>query len=473
MAAKRQTEAKPWGGRFEAPTDELLESFSASVHFDYKLYPFDIAGSIAHAKMLGRQGLVGANEAKAMVKGLEAIRDEIRAGKFQWNPKLEDVHMNIERNLAERIGPAGEKLHTARSRNDQVALDTRLYVRDAARMIDSAIGELRLTLVKQADANIDVIMPGYTHLQRAQPVLAAHHLMAYQEMLSRDQERLRDLLKRVDVMPLGSAALAGTGLPIDMKFVAKELGFSRVSANSMDSVGDRDYLLEFLSFASILMVHLSRLSEDLILWASSEFNFVDLPDALCTGSSIMPQKKNPDVPELVRGKSGRVIGHLMGLFTTVKGLPLTYNRDLQEDKEPLFDTVETLYQCLPIMTRLIGGLKFKADVMYRAADDPVVAATDLADHLVKQGVPFRRAHALVGRTVRYCLDNHLRLDELSVTELEKLCPGALPDVSKDLKTQAVVRARTTPGGTAPKQVKSAIKKALKELVPTKPKEKKK
>jgi argininosuccinate lyase len=468
MAAKRQTEEKPWGGRFDAPTDELLESFSASVQFDYKLYPYDIAGSIAHAKMLARQGLVSTEESKAMVKGLEAIRDDIRADKFQWDPKLEDVHMNIERNLAKRIGPTGEKLHTARSRNDQVALDTRLYVRDSALMIDSAIKELRLALVKQADDNIDVIMPGYTHLQRAQPVLASHHLMAYQEMLYRDQERLRDLLKRVDVMPLGSAALAGTGLPIDMKFVAKELGFSRVSSNSMDAVGDRDYLLEFLSFAAILMVHLSRLSEDLILWASSEFHFVDLSDALCTGSSIMPQKKNPDVPELVRGKSGRVIGHLMGLFTMVKGLPLTYNRDLQEDKEPLFDTVETLHQCLPIMARLISGLSFNKDAMYAAADDPVVAATDLADHLVRQGVPFRRAHALVGRTVRYCLDNNLRLDELSKTELEKLCPGVGPNVAKDLKTTAVVRARNTPGGTAPKQVKSAIRKALKELAPPRP-----
>jgi len=465
MSAKKKSETKPWAGRFSGVTDEWLESFSASVQFDYRLYPYDIAGSIAHARMLGRQGIVEPEEAEAMVEGLELIKADMDAGRFRWDPKLEDVHMNVERALAERIGPAGEKLHTARSRNDQVALDTRMYVKDALTRIAGGIKNLRLALTRQADRHQDLIMPGYTHLQRAQPVLLAHHLMAYQEMLHRDGQRLADLYKRVDIMPLGSAALAGTGLNIDMKFVAAELGFKRVAANSMDMVSDRDYLIEFMAFASILMMHLSRLSEDLILWATSEFDFVDLPDELCTGSSIMPQKKNPDVPELIRGKTGRVYGHLMGLLTVMKGLPLSYNRDLQEDKEPLFDTVETLEQILPLFGRLVDRLVFKADRMRAAADDPFVTATDLADHLVKQGVPFRQAHAMVGRTVRYCLDHGLRLDTLSKEDLHRLCPDSGPGVREALTLDSSIRARTTPGGTAPRRVNAAIKKALRELMP--------
>ena len=463
MAGGRKKEAKPWGGRFSQPTDELLEAFSASVHFDYKLYPYDIAGSVAHARMLAKVGLISAEEGLAIEKGLVSIREDIEAGRFRWDSKLEDVHMNIERALADRIGAAGEKLHTARSRNDQVALDTRLYVRDALKTTQAGIKELRLALVRQAEANPDLVLPGYTHLQRAQPVLAAHHLMAYQEMLSRDSQRLRDLAKRVDVMPLGSAALAGTGLPIDPKFVARELGFSRVSANSMDAVADRDYVIEFLAAASLVMMHLSRLSEDLILWATSEFGFVDLPDELCTGSSIMPQKKNPDVPELIRGKTGRVYGHLMGLLTLTKGLPMAYNRDLQEDKEPLFDTVETLSQVLPLAARLVGRMEFRGDRMRAAADDPFVTATDLADHLVRQGVPFRQAHAMVGQTVRYCLDSGLRLTDLDFEQLSRLCPGVKPEVAGELALDASVKARTTPGGTAPARVRAAVKKALKEL----------
>jgi len=463
MAGGKKGGTKPWGGRFARPTDELLEKFSASVHFDYRLYPYDIAGSIAHAKMLGRQGLVAEDEARAMVEGLLAIKADIEAGRFHWDPKLEDVHMNIERALTERIGPTGEKLHTARSRNDQVALDTRLYVKDALKTVGRGIVELSLALVRQGLAHADLVMPGYTHLQRAQPVLLAHHLLAYQEMLRRDRQRLDDLYKRVDIMPLGSAALAGTGLPIDMKFVAKELGFSQIAANSMDAVSDRDYLVEFLAAASIMMMHLSRLAEDLILWSTAEFDFVSLPDELCTGSSIMPQKKNPDAAELIRGKTGRIYGHLMGLLTVMKGLPLAYNRDLQEDKEPLFDTVETLTQVLPLMSRLIAGLEFKADKMKAAADDPFMAATDLADHLVRQGVPFRQAHALVGRTVRYCLERGLALADLDEKELAKLCPGVGPEVKKELTLAVSLKARSSPGGTAPRRVKAALKKALREL----------
>ncbi|MDY6852505.1 MAG: argininosuccinate lyase [Thermodesulfobacteriota bacterium] len=465
MSGKKKAEAKPWGGRFAQPTDDLLETFSASVHFDYKLYPYDIAGSVAHAGMLGRQGLITTKEAEAIVQGLEEIKADIEAGRFKWDPGLEDVHMNIERALADRIGPAGEKLHTARSRNDQVALDTRLYVKDALDLFGGEIKELRLALVKQAQANQDLVMPGYTHLQRAQPVLPAHHLLAYQEMLARDGQRLTDLYKRVDIMPLGGAALAGTGLPIDMKFVAESLGFSKITANSMDGVSDRDYLVEFLASASILMMHLSRLSEDLILWSTSEFGFVELPDEFCTGSSIMPQKKNPDALELIRGKTGRIFGNLMGMLTVMKGLPLAYNRDLQEDKEPLFDTVETMAQALPLMARLVSRLKFKAERMRAAADDPFLTATDLADHLVKQGVPFRQAHAMVGRTVRYCLDRGLALSDLSEDELIRLCPGARAGVKKELTVEASLDARVSLGGTAPRRVKAALKKALRELDP--------
>ncbi|MBW2091535.1 MAG: argininosuccinate lyase, partial [Deltaproteobacteria bacterium] len=350
-----------------------------------------------------------------------------------------------------------------RSRNDQVALDTRLYLKDALNIISQGIKELRMALVRQGLACQDLIMPGYTHLQRAQPILLAHHLLAYNEMLKRDMMRIHDLFVRVDVMPLGSAALAGTGLPIDMEFVARELGFSQVVSNSLDGVSDRDYIIEFLAGAAILMMHLSRLSEDLILWATAEFGFVELPDDLCTGSSIMPQKKNPDIPELVRGKTGRVYGNLIGLLTVLKGLPLSYNRDLQEDKESLFDTVETLTQVLPLMSRLVSRLVFKADKMRAAADDPYIMATDLADQLVKQGIPFRQAHAQVGQLVRHCLDHNIGLKDLDENELVRLCPGLKPGIKKELTLEASVKARSSTGGTAPEQVKAALEKALKEL----------
>lgn len=454
---------KPWGGRFSKATDDLLESFSASVHFDHKLYAHDIAGSQAHAKMLGRQGLVSKDEADQMIQGLAEIKKEIEAGEFDWDPKLEDVHMNIEQALVKKIGPAGEKLHTGRSRNDQVALDTRLYLKDAIDLLTDQIKELRLAIVSTGVSNQGLIMPGYTHLQRAQPVLLAHHLLAYYEMFKRDGQRLADLYPRVDVMPLGSAALAGTGLPIDPEFVAKELGFNQIVANSMDGVSDRDYLIEFLAASSILMMHLSRLSEELILWSTAEFGFVELPDDLTTGSSIMPQKKNPDACELIRGKTGRIYGNLMALLTVMKGMPLAYNRDFQEDKEPLFDTVETLTSALPLMARLVSNLDFKAEKMLTAADDPVVTATDLADYLVKQGVPFRLAHEQVGLLVKHCLANDISLLDIDESEMARFCPEVKPGVKEVLTVSASVEARTSPGGTAPGNVQAALDQALKEL----------
>lgn len=454
---------KPWGGRFSKATDDLLESFSASVHFDHKLYAHDITGSQAHAKMLGRQGLVSKDESDQMIQGLEEIKKEIEAGEFDWDPKLEDVHMNIEQALVKKIGPAGEKLHTGRSRNDQVALDTRLYLKDAIDLLADQIKELRLAIVSTGVSNQGLLMPGYTHLQRAQPVLLAHHLLAYNEMFKRDGQRLADLYPRVDVMPLGSAALAGTGLPIDPEFVAKELGFNQIVANSMDGVSDRDYLIEFLAASSIMMMHLSRLSEELILWSTSEFGFVELPDDLTTGSSIMPQKKNPDTCELIRGKTGRIYGNLMALLTVMKGMPLAYNRDFQEDKEPLFDTVETLTSALPLMARLVSNLDFKAEKMLDAADDPVVTATDLADYLVKQGVPFRLAHEQVGLLVKHCLDNDMSLLDIDESEMARFCPDVKPGVKEVLTVSASVEARTSPGGTAPGNVQAALDQALKEL----------
>ena len=455
---------KPWGGRFSRPMDELLEAFSASVQYDSRLAGHDIAGSIAHARMLGRQGLVAPEDSEAMVRGLEEIRAEIAAGAFAWDPTLEDVHMNIERALAKRIGPAGDRLHTARSRNDQVALDTRMYVRDAVTRIGECLRGLRRVLVRRGLDHLDLVLPGYTHLQRAQPVLLAHHLAAYQEMFSRDNQRLTDLYKRVNVMPLGSAALAGTGLPIDMAFVAGELGFPKVTANSMDAVSDRDFIIEFLAAASMVMMHLSRLAEDVILWASAEFGYADLPDELATGSSIMPQKKNPDVMELVRGKTGRVYGNLMALLTTMKGLPMTYNRDLQEDKEPLFDTVDTLEQALPLVARLMERLRFNGDRMRLAAGDPFLTATDLAEYLVRRGVPFRTAHSQVGRTVGWLAEQGRALADLEPEELAKFCPDAVfEDVKRILTVDASVAARQTLGGTAPQQVAAALGEAEKEL----------
>ena len=460
---KKANNEKPWAGRFSGSTDALLEKLSASVHFDSRLALFDIQGSQAHARMLGQVGLISPAESAKIIKGLDQLRKKVEQGAFPWDPKLEDVHMNLERALVELIGPAGEKLHTARSRNDQVALDTRLYLRDTARRVGAELRNLREALLDKAAGVKEAPMPGYTHLQRAQPVLVAHHLLAYYQMLSRDQERLNDLFKRLDYMPLGSGALSGTGLPIDPSMVAAELNFSRLSENSLDAVAGRDHLLEFLSFASILMVHLSRLAEDLILWCSQEFAFAELPDALSTGSSMMPQKKNPDGAELMRGKSGRVIGDLMALLTVVKGLPMSYNRDLQEDKEPLFDAADTLELILPVAAKMIEGLKFKFDRLKEAATDPYAPATDLADHLVRQGVPFREAHRQAGAAVAYAIRAGKALVDLTGDELAGLCPRATGEVIGEMALAAMLKARSTYGGTAPKSVARQLSAARRAL----------
>ncbi len=443
---------KLWGGRFDAQTAGSLEKLSCSVHFDSRLAPYDLAGSQAHARMLGQVGLVSPEESRQMVDGLETLKEKVAAGDFPWDPRLEDVHMNLEKALTALIGLAGEKLHTARSRNDQVALDTRLYMRDVAAQLGRVLRDLRKALVEKADQVGDAPMPGYTHLQRAQPVLVAHHLLAYYQMLTRDHGRLSDLAKRLDYMPLGSGALSGTGLPIDPQQVADELSFGNLVENSLDAVSSRDHILEFLAWASILMTNLSRLAEDLILWCSQEFAFAELPDSLSTGSSMMPQKKNPDGAELMRGKSGRVIGNLMALLTVVKGLPLSYNRDLQEDKEPLFDTVDTLELILPVAAEMIAGLKFNFERLAQAADDPYAPATDLADHLVRQGVPFREAHRQAGLAVAYGVKQQKALVDLSYEELVEICPKAQLEVFAALKLPALLDARTTYGGTAPKSV---------------------
>ncbi|MDR1920909.1 MAG: argininosuccinate lyase [Candidatus Adiutrix sp.] len=471
MAVKSKTRpprtsgGKPWGGRFSGETDELLEKLSVSVHFDRRLAPYDIRGSQAHARMLGQTSLVSETESRLMIQGLEELKKRVDGGAFVWDPKLEDVHMNLERALTELIGPAGEKLHTARSRNDQVALDTRLYLLDVSRLAGSELRALRSALVEKAEADgLEAPMPGYTHLQRAQPILLAHHLMAYYQMLSRDQERLRDLQKRLDRMPLGSGALSGTGLPINPRLAADELGFARLSENSLDAVASRDHLLEFLSFGAILMTNLSRLAEDIVLWCSQEFAFAELPDGLSTGSSMMPQKKNPDGAELMRGKAGRVIGDLMALLTVVKGLPMSYNRDLQEDKEPLFDAADTLLLVLPAAARMIAGLSFNRERLYAAADDPYAPATDLADHLVKRGVPFRRAHGEAGAAVAYALKKGVALADLAPDEMARFCPEAAADVMADLKLEKLLAARSAFSGTAPRSVRRQIKAARKALL---------
>ncbi|MDR0881620.1 MAG: argininosuccinate lyase [Candidatus Adiutrix sp.] len=454
---------KPWAGRFSGRTDDLLEKLSVSIHFDQRLAPFDIAGSQAHARMLGQVGLVTQEESRRMVNGLEKLKKRVDSGLFPWDSKLEDVHMNLERALTDLIGPTGEKLHTARSRNDQVALDTRLYLREAAAGIGVSLRRLRQALVDKAASAKTAAMPGYTHLQRAQPIVAGHHLLAYYQMLTRDQERLGDLARRLDSMPLGSGALAGTGLPINPQMVAEDLGFSRLAENSLDAVASRDHLLEFLSFGAILMVNLSRLAEDLVLWCSQEFAFAELPDELSTGSSMMPQKKNPDGAELMRGKAGRVVGNLMTLLTVVKGLPMSYNRDLQEDKEPLFDAVDTLLLVLPMAAAMISRLKFNFDRMREAANDPYAPATDLADHLVKKGVPFREAHQQAGQTVVYALSRHKALVDLSLAELNKFCPQAGPEVLEEMRLPALLAARDTTGGTAPRSVGRQLAAARRAL----------
>jgi argininosuccinate lyase len=447
-AAKTARAPKLWGGRFASATAASVEAFTASIDVDRRLYRHDIAGSIAHAKMLARQRIIPARDAQKIVRGLKAIQGEIERGVFPFSSADEDIHMNIERRLSEKIGAAGGKLHTARSRNDQVALDMRLFLRDEVELIIGALSALGRALARSAKRHLDVIMPGYTHLQRAQPVLFSHHLLAYYDMFERDRERFAEGLERVNVLPLGSGALAGTPFPIDRRYVARLLGFPRVSKNSLDAVADRDFVLEFLSTSAILFVHLSRLAEELVLWCSQEFGFVELPDGYSTGSSMMPQKKNPDVPELIRGKTGRVFGHLQGMLTIMKGLPLAYNRDLQEDKIPLFDTVDTVKASVAMTAEIIAGLKVSRERMMEAARDGFMNATDLADYLVGRGLPFRSAHSVAGRMVQHCLAAGRRIEELALEDMRRFSPRIEKDVYRYLSAESAVGRRRQVGGTA-------------------------
>lgn len=455
--------SKLWGGRFLEQTAASVEAFTASIHYDARLYKYDIAGSQAHARMLARQDLISQEESELIIGGLTEIEGEIERGDFAFKTELEDIHMNIEKALVEKVGAAGEKLHTARSRNDQIALDIRLYLRDETRRFEALLLGLQRALVTLARRYQDTIMPGYTHMQRAQPVLVAHHLLAYYEMFGRDRQRLADGLVRINVLPLGAAALAGTGLPIDRHFVAEQLDFPAVSANSMDSVADRDFVIEFLSAAALIQLHLSRLSEELVLWASEEFSFVRLADSFCTGSSIMPQKKNPDIPELIRGKTGRVTGNLMALLTLMKGLPMTYNRDLQEDKEPLFDTIDTVAPSLSIMAELLAHLEFNHERLAQATIGGYMTATDLADYLVRQQVPFRQAHAIVGRTVAYGIEQGKELHEMGLAELRQFSDRISEDVFSVLSVSGSVNSRISTGGTSGRTVAAAIAAAEKEV----------
>ena len=454
---------KPWGGRFTEKTSAAAETFSGSIHFDMRLYRYDIAGSRAHAKMLARIGLLTGAEVDLILEGLSAIESEIENNAFVFRPELEDIHMNIEKALVEKVGRAGEKLHTARSRNDQVALDMRLYLRDESLSLMDLLSGLQKGLVSLAREYLGVIMPGYTHLQRAQPVLLSHHLLAYYEMFARDKARLKDCLQRINILPLGSGALAGTSLPIDRDFVARELGFAAVSANSMDAVSDRDFMVEFLAACGLIQIHLSRFSEELVIWTSQEFGFAEIADRFCTGSSIMPQKKNPDIPELVRGKSGRVIGNLMALMTVLKGLPMSYNRDLQEDKEPVFDSVDTVSTSLAVMTELLSGLSFNREILAHATEKGFMTATDLAEYLVRKNVPFRQAHAVVGQAVAYCIANGKELTDLTLKELQEFSDTVQEDVFEVLGAEGSVNSRTASGGTAGTVVLKALVKAETDL----------
>jgi argininosuccinate lyase len=456
-------EEKPWSGRFTQPTDAFVEQFSASVHFDKRLYACDIRGSIAHATMLAQVGVLTAEEHEKIVKGLENILIDIERGDFAWLRELEDVHMNIEARLTDRIGDVGKKLHTGRSRNDQVATDVRLYLRGEIDAIVEALERLIATLIDIAEREADTIMPGYTHMQPAQPVTFGHHLLAWVEMLLRDRARMFDARKRVNVMPLGSAALAGTSYPIDRRITAKLLEFEGISENSLDAVSDRDFAIEFTAACSLVMMHLSRFSEELVLWSSVQFGFVDIGDAFCTGSSIMPQKKNPDVPELVRGKTGRVYGNLTALLTLMKGQPLAYNRDNQEDKEPLFDTVDTVRDCLRAYADMMPHVSVRRDVMKKAAIAGYTTATDLADYLVRKGVPFRDAHAIVGQSVRHAIDVGRDLGELALEDLQRFSDRIDSDVFQVLSLEGSVSARSHIGGTAPAQVRAAVVRARERL----------
>jgi argininosuccinate lyase len=458
-----KTIEKPWTGRFTEPTDAFVEAFTASVGFDQRMYRQDITGSMAHARMLAHVGVLGGDERDAILRGLGEILEECERGEFPWAISLEDVHMNIEKRLTDKIGDAGKKLHTGRSRNDQVATDVRLYLRDEIDAIAAELRRLQTNLIDLAEREAAAIMPGFTHLQTAQPVTFGHHMLAWNEMLQRDAERLTDCRKRVNSLPLGAAALAGTTYPIDREFTARELGFERICANSLDAVSDRDFAIEFVGWGALLMTHLSRFSEELVLWSSNQFDFVDLGDAFCTGSSIMPQKKNPDVPELVRGKTGRVNGHLIALLTLMKGQPLAYNKDNQEDKEPVFDTIDTVKGSLRVYADMMVNITLKHDSMRAAARRGFSTATDLADYLVRKGVPFRDAHEVVGKAVRLGIDSNRDLAEMALEELRGFSAVITEDVFEVLTLEGSVAARNHLGGTAPDQVRAAAERARKRL----------
>ena len=447
-----------WKGRFSQPTSDLVQRYGESVSFDWRLYAHDVRGSIAQSKALLAAGIISAEEQAAIESGLLGIKADIEAGKFEWKPSLEDVHMNIEAELTRRIGPAGARLHTARSRNDQVALDVRLYCRDEIDAIIGLMQDLQRALVEAAERGKDAIMPGYTHLQRGQPVLFAHHLLAYVEMLSRDTARLADARTRVNVMPLGSGALAGSTILLDRALVAKELDFPAITQNSMDAVSDRDFVAEILFTIALCGVHLSRLSEDVILWATAEFGFVYLSDAHTTGSSLMPQKKNPDVAELTRGKSGRLVGNLMALLTLLKGLPMTYNRDMQEDKEPLFDSIDTVKSALAVFAEMISGMEVRPDRTRAAASDPMLLATDLADYLVKHGVPFRQAHEIIGKLVAFSIAEGRGFADLQLSEYQQFWSGFDDSLFQALKLDTALAARQTVGAPSPANVAAQLQR---------------
>jgi argininosuccinate lyase len=460
---KAGSKSKPWSGRFNEPVTDLVKRFTASVAFDQRLAEFDIEGSLAHARMLHAVGVLTKTDLAEIEKGLAQILDEIRGGSFTWSLDLEDVHLNIERRLTDLVGDAGKRLHTARSRNDQVATDVRLYLRASIDHVLTLIRVLQRALLDLAEKHADTVMPGFTHLQVAQPVSFGHHLLAYFEMLAHDAQRLADCRRRLNRLPLGAAALAGTSFPIDRLMVAKELGFDGVCENSLDAVSDRDFAIEFCAAAALLMTHLSRFCEELVLWMSPRFGFIDIADRFCTGSSIMPQKKNPDVAELIRGKTGRVNGHLVALLTLMKSQPLAYNKDNQEDKEPLFDTVDTLMMSLAVFAEMLGGVKVNAEAMRAAALQGYATATDLADYLVKKGVPFREAHEAVAQAVRFAETRSCDLADLKLAELQQFSPLIGKDVFEALTLEGSLKSRSHIGGTAPARVKAAIAKARKGL----------
>jgi len=450
---------KAWGGRFGGGTDRFVEEFTASIGYDSKLYRHAIAGSVAHARMLGRQGILPKAEAERIVDALLEIRKEIDSGKFALDPACEDIHMAIERRLIRKIGPAGGKLHTGRSRNDQVATDLRLFLRDECDAVIALLGGIQETLVSRAEEFFGVVLPGYTHMQRAQPILLSHHLLAWREMFARDADRFAEARRRMNVSPLGSGALAGSTFPLDRESVARELGMDGVCENSIDAVSDRDFAVDFLYACAVTMMHLSRLSEEMVYWSSSEFGFLSLPDALCTGSSIMPQKKNPDVAELIRGKAGRAYGNLLALLTVMKGLPLAYNRDMQEDKEPVFDSARTVRDCLAGADLLLKGMTVNEARMREACDDGFLTATDLADYLARKGLPFRKSHEIAGRIVRHCEERGIRLKDLSLSDLRKFSRRIGEDVRDAISLTRSVQARGTRGGTGT----AAVRERLSEL----------